>query len=122
VTRGSLVLIGAAAVLCGLAVTASAAPARPAPTPAPANAPPDFVIPKSESSPGEVRFSHRLHLVSGVHCSTCHMRDMKMKRGETKITLEGKQAGRFCGVCHDGKSSVGGRPVFPIDECDRCHR
>jgi c(7)-type cytochrome triheme protein len=50
------------------------------------------------------------------------MRDLKMKRGASGITLAGKQEGKFCGACHDGKPGPDGRPVFPVDECDRCHR
>jgi c(7)-type cytochrome triheme protein len=110
-----------AALVAGFASVAPAAPAARPPSSA-ATAPADLDIPKAESSPGQVRFSHRTHLTGGLHCSTCHMRDMKMKRGESKITLEGKQAGKFCGACHDGKTRVGARPVFPIDDCDRCHK
>lgn len=85
-------------------------------------APRDFQIPKADTSPGEVTFSHARHLPSVAKCSTCHMRDLKMKRGGSGITLAGKQEGKFCGVCHDGKPGPDGRSVFPIDECDRCHR
>ncbi len=89
-----------------------------------APAPPaDFPIPKADASPGQVTFSHRAHLAAGNRCSTCHMRDLKMKRGTSGITLEGKQQGKFCGACHDGKTTTArGRTVFPIDECDRCHK
>jgi hypothetical protein len=50
------------------------------------------------------------------------MRDLKMKRGASGITLEGKQEGKFCGACHDGKTNVGGAPTFPIEQCDGCHK
>jgi c(7)-type cytochrome triheme protein len=92
------------------------------PAPAQAPAPPDFQIPRAETSPGTVTFSHARHLARVGKCSTCHMRDLKMKRGGSGITLEGKQEGKFCGACHDGKPGADGRTVFPIDECDRCHR
>jgi c(7)-type cytochrome triheme protein len=85
-------------------------------------APPDFQVPKAETSPGTVTFSHARHLSRVARCSTCHMRDLKMKRGASGITLAGKQEGKFCGACHDGKPGPDGRPVFPVDECDRCHR
>lgn len=85
--------------------------------------PPDFPIAKQETSPGTVTFSHATHAAKVEKCSTCHMRDFKMKRGASgPITLEAKQQGKFCGSCHDGKTLVSGKPVFPIDECDRCHR
>lgn len=84
--------------------------------------PPDFTIPKAESSPGEVRFSHASHMPRAGKCSICHMRDLKVKRGGSGITLTGKQEGKFCGACHDGKPGTDGRAVFPIDECDQCHK
>lgn len=105
------------AVLLVLAMFVGQAQAAP-PTP-----PPDFVMKSAESSPGPVTFSHGAHLAKGVRCSACHMRDFRMKRGESgPITLEAKQQGKFCGACHDGKTSMGGAAVFPIDECERCHK
>jgi c(7)-type cytochrome triheme protein len=86
-------------------------------------APPDFPIPKADTSPGPVTFSHQRHLAKVTKCSTCHMKDFKMKRGASgPITLEAKQQGRFCGSCHDGKTTIGGTVVFPIDQCDSCHK
>lgn len=84
--------------------------------------PPDFQIDKAESSPGQVTFSHEKHRAKVDKCTTCHMKDFKMKRGTSgQITLAAKQEGKFCGACHDGKTQMGGVVVFPIDECDRCH-
>jgi c(7)-type cytochrome triheme protein len=84
--------------------------------------PPDFPIDKADGSPGQVTFSHGKHRAKVDKCTTCHMKDFKMKRGTSgQITLEAKQEGKFCGACHDGKTQMGGVAVFPIDECDRCH-
>jgi c(7)-type cytochrome triheme protein len=85
--------------------------------------PPPFEIPKAESSPGPVTFSHATHVPKVSKCTTCHMKDLKMKRGASgPITLEAKQEGKFCGRCHDGKTRTGGSVVFALDECDRCHK
>jgi c(7)-type cytochrome triheme protein len=84
--------------------------------------PPDFQIPNAESSPGTVIFSHARHLPAVGKCSFCHMRDLKMKRGASGITLAGKQEGKFCGACHDGKTMMGGVVPFPIEQCDGCHK
>ena len=85
--------------------------------------PPDFAFDKAESSPGEVTFSHDKHRAKVDKCTTCHMKDFKMKRGGSgPITLAAKQEGKYCGACHDGKTKIGGAVVFPIDECDRCHK
>jgi c(7)-type cytochrome triheme protein len=84
--------------------------------------PRDFPMEKAEGSPGQVTFSHEKHRVKVDKCTTCHMRDFKMKRGGSgQITLAAKQEGKFCGACHDGKMQMGGVTVFPIDECERCH-
>jgi len=94
-----------------------------APGQAQVKAPADFAFKAGEASPGQVTFSHAAHVAKVGKCTLCHMRDFKMKRGASgPITLEAKQEGRFCGACHDGKTTMGGRVVFPIDECDRCHK
>ena len=85
--------------------------------------PPDFTFDKAESSPGLVTFSHDKHKAKVDKCTTCHMKDFKMKRGASgPITLAAKQEGKYCGACHDGKMKIGRAAVFPIDECDRCHK
>ena len=94
-----------------------------APASAQVKAPPDFTLPKTENSPGPVTFSHARHLAKVGKCTPCHMRDIKMKRGGTgAFTMDAMQQGKTCGACHDGKTTVGGAPVFSLDECDRCHR
>lgn len=104
------------------AATLLVAPQLALPGPAEVRVPADLTLPRGENSPGQVAFSHRTHLAAGERCSACHMRDLKMKRGASgPVTLEAKQEGRFCGSCHDGATRRG-RVVFPIDECDRCHR
>ena len=85
--------------------------------------PPDFTFDKAESSPGQVTFSHEKHKAKVDKCTTCHMKDFKMKRGGSgPITLAAKQEGKYCGACHDGKTKIGGAVVFPIDACDQCHK
>ena len=84
--------------------------------------PRDFPMEKAETSPGQVTFGHAKHLAKVDKCTTCHMKDFKMKRGASgPITLVAKQEGKFCGACHNGKTQIGGTTVFPIDECDKCH-
>jgi c(7)-type cytochrome triheme protein len=101
-----------------LVVTLTAVPAG-----AQRKLPPDFAIPAGEASPGPVSFSHTTHVPKVGKCTTCHMKDLKMKRGGSgPITLDAKQEGKFCGACHDGETVMGGGAVFAIDECDKCHR
>lgn len=111
--RTPLALVSLVLVAAGLAVPAVFAQSGP---------PADFPIPKAESSPGAVTFSHVRHLAKVGKCSLCHMRDMKMKRGGTgPFTMEAMQQGKTCGACHDGKTVLAGTEVFSIDACDRCH-
>ena len=85
--------------------------------------PPDFPFAQAESSPGTVTFSHDKHRAKVDKCSSCHMKDFKMKRGASgPVTLAAKQEGKYCGACHDGQTKIGGVVVFAIDECDRCHK
>ncbi len=106
---------GSAVVLTAMLLAVTPATAQ-------APAPPDFQLPKAETSPGEVTFSHTRHLARVGKCSLCHMRDLKMRRGASGITLAAKQEGKFCGACHDGTTRVGGAATFAIDECERCHK
>ena len=106
-----------AAAVATLAATGSAAPV------AEIQVPQDFPMARSESSPGQVTFSHAAHRAKVSKCSACHMRDFKMKRGTSgPVTLEAKQQGKLCAACHDGTTTLSGVVVFSIDECDRCHK
>ena len=85
--------------------------------------PPDFKIPKADSSPGGVTFSHETHTAKVAKCTTCHMKHFKMKRGQSeRVTLAAKQEGKLCGAWHDGTTKMGGTVVFAIDQCDSCHK
>ena len=115
-------MIVRAAAGAGLALVALAGPGSTAAVTEP-KVPADFPMPKAETSPGQVTFSHATHRAKGTKCSACHMRDFKMKRGASEpVTLEAKQQGKLCGACHDGKTTIGGTVVFPVDDCDRCHK
>ena len=114
---------GAVVRALGLGVVLLVAAPGAAQVKGPIQGPPDFEIPKGEGSPGPVTFSHGQHRAKGAKCTTCHMRDFKMSRGQSgPITLQAKMEGKFCGACHDGKTAMKGTVVFPIDECDRCHK
>jgi c(7)-type cytochrome triheme protein len=108
----------------GLALAAglagAAAPGGSAPPP---KVPSDFTLPKAESSPGLVTFSHARHLPKVEKCTRCHYKTFKMKLGASgPITLEAKMQGKLCGACHDGQTVMAGSAVFPVAECDKCHR
>lgn len=113
------IVVGLALAVAGLVMGALVAE----PGLAQVRVPPDFTIPRADSSPGEVSFSHQRHGAKVEKCTTCHMKDFKMKRGQSeKVTLAAKQEGRLCGACHDGKTTMRGTVVFAIDQCDSCHK
>jgi c(7)-type cytochrome triheme protein len=110
-------LVGLLAVGLGIGLATGS------PSAAQVKLPPDFRMDKADSSPGAVTFSHEKHRGKVEKCTTCHMKHFRMKRGQSeKVTLAAKQEGKLCGACHDGKTKTGGAVVFPIDECDRCHK
>jgi c(7)-type cytochrome triheme protein len=84
--------------------------------------PPDFVMKRSENSPGPVTFSHAQHWAKVGKCTRCHAKTFKMKRDQSgPITLESHLERKFCGTCHDGTTTMAGAVVFASDACDRCH-
>jgi c(7)-type cytochrome triheme protein len=117
--RGAPIVALAAA--CLVLIVAGRPPLSAAPAAPPL--PPDFAMPRAESSPGPVTFSHAIHRARVDKCTSCHMRDFRMKRGASPpVTLAAKMEGKLCGACHDGKTTMGGVTVFGVDACERCHR
>ena len=88
--------------------------------------PPDFAFPKGKDSGGVVTFSHEKHKERDEKCTVCHTKVFKMKKGQTGVlTMEKMKAGEQCGACHNGKTEVGGKVAFTVDDkanCERCHK
>jgi len=79
--------------------------------------PPDLVYDKAEGSPGPVVFRHATHFdLAENRCTACHPRPFRMLRPERLVTHAEMNAGRSCGLCHDGRKAA---PVD--DECGHCH-
>ena len=83
--------------------------------------PPDFRLPPSEGSPGQVTFSHQSHVdTKAPGCTACHPRLFRiLEKGLTSdaapIRHAAMEQGRQCGACH-------GKTAFGFDSCDLCHR
>jgi c(7)-type cytochrome triheme protein len=49
-----------------------------------------------------------------------------MKKGQdAPLTMERMNNGQLCGACHNGKTAVKGKAVFPVSDaanCERCHK
>lgn len=88
--------------------------------------PADFTFEKGKDSPGPVTFSHGQHKEKVEKCTACHVKVFKMKKGQTgPLTMATMKAGQQCGACHNGKTEIGGKTVFTVDDkgnCERCHK
>jgi c(7)-type cytochrome triheme protein len=112
-----LTLMGAVALSLLLAAPAESQPKIPA----------DIVYEGGKDSPGPVTFSHKVHQEAGAEkCTACHTKIFKMKKGPAgTLTMAKMNAGEQCGACHDGKTEMGGKKVFAVDDkarCESCHK
>ncbi len=88
-----------------------------------AAAPGDFVLSRQAGSAGAEAFPvavfpHALHRVL-FKCYVCHDSLFKMKLGADAISMEAIGNGKFCGACHDGKTTY---DASSFDNCQRCHQ
>ena len=72
--------------------------------------------PGTEDIPPAI-FPHFLHRMQ-FKCHVCHDAITVMKVGGNAITMDAIQEGKFCGVCHDGKTAF----QATFQACARCHR
>jgi c(7)-type cytochrome triheme protein len=61
-------------------------------------------------------FPHWVHRMQ-YKCSACHDEPFKMKAGANEVTMDLIQAGKSCGICHNGKTAFESN----FDTCLRCH-
>jgi c(7)-type cytochrome triheme protein len=61
-------------------------------------------------------FPHWVHRMQ-YKCTACHEEPFKMKAGANEVTMDLIQAGRSCGICHNGKAAFESN----FDTCQRCH-
>jgi c(7)-type cytochrome triheme protein len=96
-----------------------------------------FDDPSFAEEQGKVEFSHLKHKESfgqeKLDCKPCHMTKptplfsmKKRKEGETRptVTMADMEAGKACGGCHNGETTINGKVAFDVaseDNCSRCH-
>jgi c(7)-type cytochrome triheme protein len=80
--------------------------------------PKDLIYSKSAGSPGKVVFSHEFHVGVADKCTSCHSTVFRMLRPSRTVTHTEMDAGRSCGICHNGSMAFG--PGDPAT-CARCH-
>jgi c(7)-type cytochrome triheme protein len=70
-----------------------------------------------KTSMGMVTFKGDDHAGKGLKCNECHSKIFRMKQGSTVMTMADINAGKYCGVCHNGK-----RAFTPAGNCAKCHQ
>jgi c(7)-type cytochrome triheme protein len=72
----------------------------------------------ADGAQGKVIFDGKSHADAGLKCADCHTKIWPMKKGAAMKHAD-MNAGKGCGVCHDGKKA------FKIDDqanCGKCHK
>ena len=72
-----------------------------------------------ETSAGKVTFDGKMHATAGLKCPDCHTKVFPMKKDAGKTKMADINAGKGCGVCHDGgKAFKANDPA----NCSKCHK
>jgi c(7)-type cytochrome triheme protein len=68
-----------------------------------------------------VLFNHEYHVnLKGQRCNSCHYKTFQMTGGaEFKMDMSLLTKGKFCGICHNGKTAF---DVKDANTCKRCHK
>jgi len=69
-------------------------------------------------SAGKVIFDGKSHADAGSKCTDCHTKIFQMKKG-AKITMADMNAGKNCGVCHNGEKAFKSSDTA---NCAKCHK
>jgi c(7)-type cytochrome triheme protein len=69
-------------------------------------------------SAGKVIFDGKTHADKGAKCTDCHTKIFQMKRAAT-ITMSDMNAGKNCGVCHNGEKAF---KSSDSANCEKCHK
>lgn len=67
---------------------------------------------------GKVTLDGKTH-AEKAKCPDCHPKVFQMKKGATKFKMADINAGKACGVCHDGKKAF--KANDPAN-CTKCHK
>ena len=82
--------------------------------------PPEQTLADQIDSPGPVVFSHTTHVeFTDGNCLACHPSPFSLLGRHRVISHEEMEAGRSCGICHNGSDATG---VDDSDACMICHR
>ncbi len=73
---------------------------------------------EAPSSPGKVSVDGKIHAEKGMKCMECHTKVWPMKKG-TSMKMEEMNAGKYCGVCHNGNNAFS---TSDEGSCSKCHQ
>lgn len=72
-----------------------------------------------DGSMGKVVFSGAIHAEKGLKCTDCHTKIFPMKKTTEELKMSDLNAGKYCGVCHNGeKAFATNKPA----NCSKCHK
>lgn len=81
--------------------------------------PPGKTIEFEGGSLGKVVFDGKIHMDKGLKCNDCHTKIFQMKKGSVEIKMADINAGKYCGVCHNGEKAF--KSSEPAS-CAKCHK
>lgn len=73
-------------------------------------------IPGADEIP-PAEFPHWVHRMN-FKCYVCHDAIFQMKEGADDVSMDEIREGKYCGVCHNGKTAF----QVTFETCPRCHR
>ena len=82
----------------------------------------DIIMPRSVGGAASIEFMPQAVFPHWIHrtrfkCYVCHDEIFQMHAGADKIIMDDVLDGKFCGVCHNGKSAF----AIGFQTCKRCH-
>jgi len=81
--------------------------------------PPGKTLEYEGGGTGKVVFDGKFHADKGLKCNDCHTKIFQMKKGSAKLTMADLNAGKSCGVCHNGTRAF---KTGDAANCARCHK
>lgn len=81
--------------------------------------PPGKTVEWEGKGAGKVVFEGKKHAEAGKKCNNCHPKVFKMKKGSTAITMKDLNAGKACGICHNGTDAFATKDAA---SCKKCHK
>ena len=81
--------------------------------------PPGKTVDYAGGDAGKVVFDGKSHADKGLKCNDCHTKIFPMKKGGEKITMADMNAGKNCGVCHNGEKAFKSSDAA---NCGKCHK